>query len=47
MPIEMPAPAPIEKPTGMLSKTTPNEIPKPIPTDKLVLRHNDSHKSHS
>ncbi len=37
MPIDIPAPAPIVSPTGILSKATPSEIPKPVPTDKAEL----------
>ena len=37
MPIDIPAPEPIDSPTGILSKNTPNEIPKPVPTDKAEL----------
>lgn len=37
MPIDIPAPAPIDSPTGILSKATPNEIPKPVPIDKAEL----------
>lgn len=31
--MDIPAPAPIDKPTGILSNTTPNVIPNPVPMD--------------
>jgi len=31
--MDMPAPAPIDIPTGILLKTTPSDIPSPVPTD--------------
>ncbi len=40
MPMDIPAPAPIDIPTGILLKTTPSDIPSPVPTDKPQLSIN-------